>query len=176
MISKALLISGALSPFILVTAHFLAYRILGMSRRILSPQFFLIKLILFLNLPMWATVWTIAMGEQRDYKEIGWMLGFISIIFNGVGYAYFHFFNMSETSRRVRLLVTIRKGCTTHQEIAADYSSAEMIHLRLRRLEEMRQIIKGGDGRYRVSGRFFLGVALMIQQWRQWLRMEKGVT
>lgn len=173
MISKALLICGALSPFILLTVHFLVYRVLGASRRVLSPQIFLIKLTLFLNLPMWVTVWTIAMGEQRDYKEIGWMLGFISIVFNGFGYAYFHFFNMSETSRRVRLLIMIRKGGATHQEIAADYSPEKMIHHRLRRLEEMGQVIKGDDGRYRVSGRFFLIVALVIQQWRRWFRIGK---
>src|SRR3989338_5221655 len=169
MISKALLICGALSPFILLSTHGLVYRLLGMSRRVLSPQIFLIKLILYLNLPMWVMAWIIAIGEQRDYKETCWMLAFIGIIFNGFGYAYFHFFNMSETSRRIRLLIMIRQGRTTDQEIAGDYSPEEMIHFRLRRLEEMRQIIKGDDGRYRVSGRFFLGVALVIQQWRRWL-------
>ena len=175
MISKALLIFGALSPFILLIVHCLVYRILGMSRRVLSPQVFLIKLILFLNLPILAAVWMTAIGEQRDFKEIIWMLAFTGIVFNGFGYAYFHFFNMSETSLRIRLLIMIRQGGLTDQQIAADYSSEEMVRLRLRRLEEMRQIIKGQDGRYRVSGRFFLGVTMVIQQWRRWFGMEKGL-
>jgi len=62
------------------------------------------------------------------------MLAFAFLVFNGVAYAYFHFFNMSETARRIRMLLQIRHAGAAGlrvQDLERAYSPRDMIEARL---------------------------------------------
>ncbi len=85
------------------------------------------------------------------------------LAFNSVAYAYFHFFNLSETGRRIRMLLQLLEG----DQIVADYQPASysveaMVSQRLVRLLQMGQIFESG-GRYRIESRFLLATAKMIR-------------
>jgi len=66
------------------------------------------------------------------------------------GHVYFHIFNMSETARRIRILLKIKKGESVLP--TEHYSSRQMIEIRLKRLVDLKQIsLKEGIYRYRPS-------------------------
>lgn len=67
------------------------------------------------------------------------------------GYSYSHFFNMSETSRRIKLLRML-SGIGREEAAKADYDLDDILKVRLGRLEAMGQIRRAGD-RYVLSGR-----------------------
>lgn len=67
------------------------------------------------------------------------------------GYSYSHFFNMSETSRRIKLLRML-SGIGREDAAKADYDLDDILQVRLARLEAMGQIRREGD-RYVLTGR-----------------------
>lgn len=75
-------------------------------------------------------------------------------------YTYFHFFNMSETSRRVRLVYVVGNGVQA-DSISHLYSAKQMIEVRLNRLIALGQITKNGD-RYYLCGNLFYFVAVIL--------------
>ena len=78
------------------------------------------------------------------------------IIFGCLGYCYFHFINLSETARRIRILREIyAAGGLTGQELLARYNSQEIIEKRLTRLLDNRQVVL-------VDGKYFMRPSLML--------------
>jgi hypothetical protein len=75
-------------------------------------------------------------------------------------YVYFHFFNMSETARRIRILVHgASGGLIPAREIGAAYTPERMVAIRLERLVALKELqVKGG--RYVIGGRGLLGLLL----------------
>jgi hypothetical protein len=73
---------------------------------------------------------------------------YFGLIYACIGYSYFHFFNMSETSRRLRMMLDISNG--TARELNVD----EMVERRLARLCGMGELRRCGE-RY-CRGRGFL--------------------
>lgn len=154
-------------------AHVLLSR-RAVGRRPVSPQASLVRLILLLNAPVLTGAVVIAWFEARPPLETASMLVFCGIVYNGIAYAYFHVFNMSETARRIRILLHV----LTHENANAEglrdnYSPRDMVGARLDRLEQMRQIARGPDGRFRVAGRLLLSVARAIRAWRLMLRLGR---
>lgn len=99
-----------------------------------------------------------------------YMLVFAFLVFNGIAYAYFHIFNMSETARRIRMLLQIRRAGTAGlrvQELEHQYSQQDMIEARLDRLVRMNQLSLGSDGRYRVAGNILLWAGRVMSLWRR---------
>jgi hypothetical protein len=85
------------------------------------------------------------------------------ITYAALGYCYFHFLNMGETARRVRILWEILE-CPEGlrlDEILARYPADEVLRLRIERLRNNGQIIDGGD-RYLMGTRTVLFMARMI--------------
>ena len=152
-------------PGALIFCHVVCCRFLKTGG---SPQIFLIRLQALMNVPL---VWGVVM-RTRQAHEIFWALVFSLVVFNGFGYSYFQWFNMSETARRIRMLFLIRDGRATAADLEAAYSSARMADERIRRLLEMRQIVRGADWRYRVSGPFFVNVAKGVGLWRSLFGFE----
>ena len=80
-----------------------------------------------------------------------WPVLYLFIVYGCAGYCYFHFFNMSETSRRLRLL----------QGGSGGYSVQTMVDRRLCRLVETGELrIEGG--RYSVGNGFLVAPALAV--------------
>ena len=153
--------------------HALISRYSIQGRRPRSPQASLARLILLLNAPVLTGAGAIAWIEMRPLFETVSMLIFCGIIYNGMAYAYFHVFNMSETARRIRILlhVLIHNGVNA-DNLRGDYSPRDMVAVRLDRLEQMNQIARGSDCCFRITGRLLLSAARAIRIWRQLLRFE----
>jgi len=69
------------------------------------------------------------------------------VIYSSLGYCYFHFINLGETARRIRILRELydSNGGLTLEEILKRYNAKKMVELRLQRLLNNGQVIlKGG--------------------------------
>jgi len=154
----------------LFPAHVLLSRYGGQRLRLKSPQVLLVRLVLAVNIPVLAGAWLIARSELRDAAQTMYMLVFAFLVFNGIAYAYFHIFNMSETARRIRMLLQIRRAGPTGlrvRELEHQYSQQDMIEARLDRLVLMKQLSLGSDGRYRVAGNTLLWAGRIMGLWRR---------
>lgn len=80
-----------------------------------------------------------------------------------LAYCYFHFFNLGETGRRMRLIIELRSrpGAMTCDELLLRYSAGELMGRRIDRLVADGQIGLRGD-RYVVSGRAMSSIAVVI--------------
>ena len=71
-----------------------------------------------------------------------------ALIFCALGYGFFHFLNMGETARRIRLLLELREnGPLTEAELLGRYSAADIVEVRMGRLVRSGQV-RLVDGRY----------------------------
>ena len=172
--SAALLIFSFSWIALAVVLHILCYRLIWRGLGPRSPQGFLARLILGMNLFLPPGVLEIARVEGRSARETVLMLIFVFLVFNGFLYAYFHFFNMSETARRIRMLLLIRfKGALQDEEMRENYSPVSMVKVRLNRLVETGQIIKRSDDQYYIASFFLLRVSFLIAAWRSLLGFEQ---
>ncbi len=157
-------------PVALFAAHVLLSRYGGRHPRLHAPQVLLVQLALAFNLAVLAGTWLIARLEARDAAQTMYMLVFAFLVFNGIVYAYFHFFNMSETARRIRILLQIRWAGPSGlriRELERQYSQKDMIEARLDRLVRMNQLSLAPDGRYRVAGNTLLWAGRIMGLWRR---------
>lgn len=176
-VSISLLVYGPACVVTLGLAHVLMSRRRATGNIPASPQSGLARLILLLNVPVLVGTSVIAWIEARSLAETVSMLAFGGIVYNGIAYAYFHVFNMSETARRIRILLHV----LTHDDVNAEhlrekYSPRDMVSARLDRLEQMGQIVRGPDGAFHIAGRLLLTAARVIRAWRQMLRLERHPT
>lgn len=86
-----------------------------------------------------------------------------AILCAALGYCYFHFVNLGQTARRVRIL---RELCDaedglTMGELLARYAARDMVRLRLERLVNSGQVVLR-DGKYFVGRRTVLLMAKSI--------------
>lgn len=170
-ISSVLVLWCILSPALLVAGHILLYRVGFRPAEGRSSQTFLAKLIVGFNVPTASVAALIGLAEARSAGEVVLMMLFTIVVFNCAAYAYFHVFNMSETARRVRMLLQLYEiGGATAGELLATYSPTDMIAARLARLLEMRQIACHTDGRYYLSGHLLFWTANAIE----WIRRLFG--
>jgi hypothetical protein len=95
-----------------------------------------------LSLPIWTNVPSI----------------FVNLIsYSALGYCYFHFVNLSETARRIRIiseLASAKEGLSSKQ-ILERYNAREIIENRLNRLLKSGQIIYKDD-------RYYIGKPTML--------------
>ena len=85
------------------------------------------------------------------------------IIYLALYNGYFHFLNMGETARRIRILMElmISKDGLSLDEIFNHYNAQEIINRRLDRLIETKQIIKR-DNKYYINNSTMLFIAKSI--------------
>lgn len=77
-----------------------------------------------------------------------------------LGYSYFHFINLGETARRIRILREfVEAGSMTEAQLLARYSSTEMLDLRIGRLVRAGQLAIAGDGALLIRDRTVLRMA-----------------
>jgi hypothetical protein len=87
------------------------------------------------------------------------------MVYNLMGYTYFHIYNMSETARRVRILYDINsKGSLKKADIDNLYHKGDMVATRVERLLGLKQI-KQNNGAYVLDGRLLYYAALLLAFW-----------
>lgn len=79
------------------------------------------------------------------------------IIYGLLGYCFFHFINLGETGRRIRIMLELyqAENGLTLEEILQRYSAREIIDNRLKRLLDNQQILQKGN-------RYFVNRSLML--------------
>lgn len=93
----------------------------------------------------------------------GVMLANNLLIYALLGYCYFHFVNMSETARRIRILteLSVAPGGLSLREILERYNAREVIDRRLVRLVNSGQV-KYENGRYYTVNLTVLTMAIFM--------------
>lgn len=92
-----------------------------------------------------------------------------------MGYCYFHFINLGETARRIRILRELydRKEGLSMEEIFKRYNAKEIFERRIARLINNGQIIYK-DGKYYIGKPIMLLMAKMIVTMKLILLREKS--
>ncbi|QPJ65337.1 MAG: hypothetical protein G3M78_08010 [Candidatus Nitrohelix vancouverensis] len=96
-----------------------------------------------------------------------------STIYFLLAYNYFHFINMGETARRIRILRELHESENglSQEEILERYNAQDMIRLRMQRLLNNGQIIQKG-GRYYIANPTVLRIAQCVT-WLKWIMLGK---
>ena len=141
------LLTVALSPLIV----FLLQAILIRSMRGRSPQL-LTMASMVVSFPFFSLmVFQFPFEREKNFEF--WL--YLSLLYAFTTYTYFHVFNMSETSRRVRMLAAIAlRNLRDVNSISEIYDEDQMIRVRLGRLIALGQI-QEKKGLYYPRGRFF---------------------
>ena len=146
---------------LLIAFHIIACRRVASNKLVInSPQMFLIKSVLYMNMPLSLCIFFIGYLESRAYIDIILMLLFGLLVFNCLTYVYFHFFNMSETARRIKILIQLyQNDITSIDELKYEYNPSDMISSRLERLLEMGEITVDKSGGYHINSKILLPIA-----------------
>lgn len=164
----------AVSPFIIMAIHTIILRIFKRRNGGSSQQVIALSSVFWGYVPMGILIWFFGLrfftGTAMD-----WMLIIIYcfMIYNFFGYVYLHFFNMSETARRIRILFEIIESKTpiTIENILNKRNNSDLISVRIGRLLAMGQIDLQ-DGNYVLKGSFLYFVARVIELWGYVLGFE----
>ena len=149
------------SPLLLMLLHMAVVRVIKIFNVNMSNQRSLILTELFLNFPLLVIIYFI------NKTPVSLIYG--CIVYNSLGYSYFHFFNMSETARRIRILIEIKlKKSVSFKDITENYNCDLMISNRLKRLVELGQV-KLRDNKYILCGGLLLAGAVLIFSMRKLL-------
>lgn len=165
-ISVWLIVYTALAVPLLVAAHAVQCRLQKALSG--SPQARLVRLVLWTDVLLLIGVCALALREGKSFGETVPMALFFLVVYNGAAFAYFQVLNMSETARRIRMLVEIwhSGGEMAQERLMGTYTPETMVRARLDRLVCWGQISKDEDGFYRVKGKFLLIAAY----WVEWIK------
>lgn len=87
-------------------------------------------------------------------------IAYISLLYWFSAYTYFHLFNMSETARRIRLILMVG-GKKSNQEPKPIFNAQEMIEVRLRRLASLNQIANKNGAYVRTGYTLYFAATLI---------------
>lgn len=154
--------------------NLLLHMILARSFRNLSPQIVAIKSIflgyILLFLLLWLFVFPTVIYLPSHIVTI---LVYCFLVYTLLSYTYFHFFNMSETARRIRILNEIYKaGSLPIQNMEVLYNTSDIVDLRLKRLIAMKQL-RYEDGYYSLHGKILYIAGRVILWWRKVLGLNE---
>ncbi len=157
------------SPAVIFFVHlFLARLCRRTSRQLVAVEAAVIGAV-----PVAIASWRLALRLLRP-GEVTPAVFYCIIVYGCLANAYFHFFNMSETARRIRILYEVyREGALSPAAFESLYRTTGIIEIRLRRLVEMKQLKEEG-GQYVVHGRSLLAAARIVVAWRRLLGLETG--
>jgi hypothetical protein len=107
------------------------------------------------------------------FDHSGWWHLLNLAIYACFSYAYFHWNNMGETGRRVRLMIELRTAPEglTRAELLARYGNHEIINRRLDRMIGSHQIYQVGT-RFRLGNQSFLAMARIVALFKRLLDVE----
>jgi hypothetical protein len=149
------------SPLGLFLFHAAAVRLV----RIASNQKLVMICILLFNVALFGTLRLLPL-DGLDAATVLYAL----LVYNALGYCYFHFFNLSETARRVKIVIGVRQGKVRKtQDLQQYYDYHSAIAVRLQRLEALGEIRRDADGVYRLRRHVLYAASLMINAVRSLL-------
>lgn len=156
----------AFSPVLVLIVHSIISRLITPRKPEISRQLICIVCSLIGNIPMAILLWYGALIDLTNSpNELVSAAIYAAIVYNALGYCYFHLFNMSETARRVRVLSEINSaGKLTTQEIMSIYDIGDMFDVRINRLLSMKQISQIGD-RYVLRRHLLFYTAKIVSLW-----------
>jgi len=157
MIMLILLVS---SPILAFVVHMLVSRL---SRRF-SPQMGAIVSILIAQILMALLLYYFVFhGCPTKTAELVSAFLYCFIVYNALTYTYFHLFNMTETSRRIRTAYELEKAGHLHvSDIVPVYGTTDLIDGYLEKVVALNQLTCK-NGRYVLSGRLFYYAALVLK-------------
>ncbi len=146
------------------------FRTLPKNKSDPSPLLIAVKCALFVNIPLLLASWVVVVSDQLDPYDAAWTIAYILLTYNGLAYTYCHIFNMSETSRRIRILYELSlAGRLRYEELADTYSDKNIFDARIERLVTMRQI-EESTGRFVLKSRFLYVVGVIVLGWGSLLK------
>ena len=167
MINKAIfsLILLLFSPLILMAFHIIFARLNKNFLKLkISNQNAAIICELILNIPLLFIFYSL----NKSFSAVVYAF----LVYNSLGYSYFHFFNMSETARRIKILIEIKKNNFLDIDtLTKDYESSFMVKTRIQRLIELNQI-KLINEKYFLKGKILLFAAIIIMFLKKVLNLE----
>lgn len=152
------------SPIVILIVHITLSRLFRHGD---SPQVVTVKALLTSYIPMALLIGRFVTGRAGliENPYLVWIYCFI--VYTSIAYTYFHFFNMSETARRVRILYEInRAGSLNYKDIRELYSTPDIVGVRIQRLLQTKQLKEETDGRYSLDGRLLYYAARFVAAWR----------
>ncbi|MCR4287058.1 MAG: hypothetical protein NUW09_03490 [Deltaproteobacteria bacterium] len=160
-----------ISPLMLLALHAVVSRLA--ERRVVAPSAQLVCMagVALCNIPV--AVITVLLALTGVDGPIEFVLAFFYslMVFNLLGYSYFHVFNMSETARRIRLLTELAaSGPIRKEELSSIYSEQSMFDVRIVRLKSLGQL-KEINGRYVLGQRPLYFAACAVNLWARVLGM-----
>ena len=90
-----------------------------------------------------------------------------AMTYTALGYCYFHFINLGETARRIRILIELLESGDglTRNEILERYDASHIVNVRLQRMINKKQIIVHND-------RYYIGKPIMLYMARAIVMMK----
>lgn len=163
------------SPFLILAIHAAASRYFLRYRPKISRQIICVLSILIGYIPTYLLLWHFVIADMASIQhKILPTIFYGLIIYNALGYCYFHIFNMSETSRRVRILYELyRAGSLSASDVASLYDVQDILSVRIDRLISMGQI-KKNDGRYVLDGLILYYAAKLVAFWAYLIGIPMG--
>lgn len=160
------------SSAILLGIHMLMSRIMIFIRLNRSPQV-VAFLAIFFGYPVIGLLsWKVYL-EHLTGTDLNAAIIYAFIVYTAFAYSYFHFFNMSETARRIKILSCLfLSGPTSIAVLKEKYTLDQQIENRLERLLALRQVKKIG-GRYVIRNRFLWRIALIVMKFREILKLDQ---
>lgn len=160
-----LIIILLLTPFFIASIHALLSRVLGLLCSALSTHSVVLLAITLGHIPVFLLIWFFALTAFDESGSLITALVYSIVVYEAIAYTYFHLFNMSETARRIKILLEIyRSNGLKVSGLSASYSSEEMLENRLKRLLAMRQVRFTG-GRYFLNSKILYFAAVVISAW-----------
>lgn len=90
-----------------------------------------------------------------------------AMTYSALGYCYFHFVNLGETARRIRILTELWESGDglSRNEILERYDASHIVNVRLQRMINKKQIIVE-------NGRYYIGKPIMLYMARAIVMMK----
>lgn len=147
---------GLCTPLFALILHILVYRLF--PKLIPYPRQKL-ALLVILGAVLLSVLGAITLHLGPDHIIHTFVLGLM------LGYSYFHFFNMSETARRIRILVEYVAKIPPHQ--TQDYDTDTIFANRITRMHEHGLIDEAQAGRLTAHSGPMLWASHLILFWRR---------
>ncbi|MBK6647401.1 MAG: hypothetical protein IPG44_16910 [Anaerolineales bacterium] len=152
-----------ISPALILALHIITSRTARYFNQPVSAQKLALVCILLGNLPLGLLEWFLVL-RYLDLAGQLWGAVYCILTYNAIGHVYFHLFNMTETSIRVRLLREIDAQGQTINEVIDRYNPSNSVGVRLQRLQDIGVVKQAGD-RYFLQSRWLYYVGLVCRAW-----------
>ncbi len=160
----------ALTPLLTAIIHALLMR--AGLRRMQSRQMTALITSAVLAPFLAAVLWHLYLSGLDSADRLAASL-YATLVFCLMSYTYFHFFNMSETARRIKMVIEIGKSDgLPAAALKGRYNAGLMVDNRIERLKAAGQICEK-DGKFRLNARLIYYAALIVEWWGDLLGLPK---